>query len=275
MTNEIYPCLWFDGKAKEAAEFYCKIFPNSRITVDSPLVVMFDLNGKKVMGLNGGPMYTINPSISMFVQCASLDEVKRLWNELSDGAKVMMALDKYPWSEQYGWLQDKFGFTWQIMKAEKDKMMPSLLFTGDKFGRAEEALNFYTNVFEHSSVDVKNHYDEASPFAGKVVYSEFNLGGYPFVAMDGPGEHKFTFSEAVSFVVNCANQQEIDHYWNIFTKDGGQESMCGWCKDKFGVSWQIVPFNIGQLINSSEKGQRAMQKMLKMKKMVIAELEGA
>ena len=275
MKNEIYPCLWFDGQAKAAAEFYCTIFKNSAILVNTPMVVLFELNGKKIMGLNGGPMYKINPAISMFIHCTSLDECDRLWNELSEGATVLMQLDKYPWSERYGWLQDKFGFTWQIMKADDDKMMPSLLFTGNQLGKAQEALDFYTNIFENSAVEVKTYYSEGTPFAGKISYAEFNLNQYPLVAMDGPNEHNFTFSEGVSFVVNCESQKEIDYYWNKFTTDGGKESMCGWCKDKFGVSWQIVPSRMGELIGNPNNGQRAMQAMLKMKKLDISTLENA
>ncbi len=275
MTNEIYPCLWFDMNAKEAAEFYGSVFSNSKITVNTPMVVMFELNGKKIMGLNGGPMFKMNPSISMFVHCTSADECTRIWNGLSGGATVLMQLDKYPWSEQYGWLQDKFGFTWQIMKGETDNMLPSLLFTGSQLGKAQEAMDFYTAVFENSAVSKKNYYPDDTPFGGKISYAEFDLNQYPLVAMDGPGEHKFTFSEGVSFVVNCGSQKEIDHYWNKFTADGGEESMCGWCKDKFGVFWQIVPANIGQLIGNPNNGQRAMQALLKMKKLDIAALENA
>lgn len=275
MTNEIYPCLWFDGQAKAAAEFYCRIFKNSSIMVDTPMVVMFELNGKKIMGLNGGPMYKMNPSISMFIHRSSPDECNRIWNDLSEGATVLMQLDKYPWSERYGWLQDKFGFTWQIMKSDKDNMMPSLLFTGNQFGRAQVALDFYTHVFENSAVQSVNYYPAETPFAGKISYAEFNLNHYPLVGMDGPNEHNFTFSEGVSLVVNCESQKEIDYYWNKFTTEGGKESMCGWCKDKFGVSWQIVPSNIGQLIGNPNNGQKAMQAMLHMKKLDIATLENA
>jgi predicted 3-demethylubiquinone-9 3-methyltransferase (glyoxalase superfamily) len=275
MTNEIYPCLWFDRQAKAAAEFYCTVFKNSAIMVNTPMVVLFELNGKKIMGLNGGPLYKINPSISMFIHCTSLDECNRIWNELSEDATVLMQLDKYPWSEQYGWLQDKFGFTWQIMKGDKDKMMPSLLFTGNQLGKAQDALDFYTNVFKNSTVERKNYYPDETPFAGKISYAEFNLNQYPLVAMDGPNEHNFTFSEAVSFVVNCESQKEIDYYWNKFTTDGGKESMCGWCKDKFGVSWQIIPSHLGELLGNPNNGQRAMQAMLQMKKLDISTLENA
>ena len=153
--------------------------------------------------------------------------------------------------------------------------MPSLLFTGNQFGRAAEALGFYTGVFENSAVGRKNYFADDTPFAGKITYAEFNLNNYPLVAMDGPGEHDYTFSEGVSFVVNCKSQEEIDYYWNKFTADGGNESMCGWCKDKFGVSWQIVPSDIGQLLNNPVNGKSAMKAMFQMKKIDIATLQNA
>ncbi|MGG9971815.1 VOC family protein [Ferruginibacter sp. SUN002] len=138
MADQIYPCIWFDGQAKAAAEFYGSIFPNSKITTENPIVVLFELNGFKFMGLNGGPQFTPN--------------------------------------------------------------------------------------------------------------------------------------EAVSFVVNCEDQAEIDHYWYKLIADGGEESMCGWLKDKYGVSWQIVPKTLGKLMSDPEKGQRVMNAFLKMRKFDIQAL---
>ncbi|MBL0341339.1 MAG: VOC family protein [Bacteroidetes bacterium] len=140
MTDPIYACLWFDGKAKEAAEYYCSVFKNSKIISENPMVVIFDLNGRKFMGLNGGPM--------------------------------------------------------------------------------------------------------------------------------------FKFTEAVSFVIDCNDQQEIDYYWNKLT-EGGEESMCGWLKDKYGLSWQVVPKILGELMGDPVKGQRVMQAFLKMKKFDIQTLLNA
>lgn len=272
MNNNIHPCLWFDGKAKEAANFYCSIIKNSKITTDTPLVVMFELGGKKFMGLNGGPMFKINPSISIFILCESIPETNEVWNKLMDGGKAMMPIDKYPWSERYGWVQDKFGLTWQVSvvykEGDKQQITPSMLFTGNQFGRAEEAIKFYTSVFDHSSKDTLIHYyPEGDPNAGKVMFSELKLNQYPIIAMDGPGEHAYTFNEAVSFVVNCETQKEINYYWDKLTANGGQESMCGWLKDRFGVSWQIVPSVIGKLMTDPDKGARVMQAVMKMKKL--------
>jgi len=135
MTNQIYPCLWFDGQAKAAADFYCSIFPNSKIVNDSGTVVNFELNGQPFMGLNGGDL--------------------------------------------------------------------------------------------------------------------------------------FKFNEAVSFVISCKDQEEIDYYWNQLIANGGSEGYCGWCKDKYGLSWQVIPAILGELMSSPDKGQLVIQAFLKMKKFDI------
>lgn len=141
MNASIYPCLWFDGKAQEAAEFYCEVFPNSKVTSSSPMAVHFELNGKKFMGLNGGPMYK--------------------------------------------------------------------------------------------------------------------------------------FHEAVSFVIDCETQEEIDYFWGKLTADGGSEGRCGWCKDKFGCSWQVVPTILGELMSNPEKSKAVVAAFMKMSKFDIAALQNA
>ena len=275
MQNEIYPCLWFDGNAKQAAEFYCSIFPDSKITTDTPMVINWELWGKKFMGLNGGPMFKINPSISIFVNCKTVEQTDEIYNGLAAGGEPLMAIGKYDWSERYGWIKDKYGLTWQVMLSTEEKISPALLFSGDKFGKAEEAINLYTGIFDNSSINVMQHYPEQTPFVGKVLFSESKLNNYNLIAMDGPGEHAFAFNEAVSFVVECRNQEEIDNYWTKLINDGGNESRCGWLKDRFGLSWQIIPANMGKLMTDPEKGQRAMAAMMKMVKNDIATLENA
>jgi predicted 3-demethylubiquinone-9 3-methyltransferase (glyoxalase superfamily) len=141
MANQVYPCLWFDGQAQAAAEFYCSVFKDSRITADNQMVVTFELNGKKFMGLNGGP--------------------------------------------------------------------------------------------------------------------------------------QFKFNESISFVIDCETQEEIDHYWNSLIADGGQEGNCGWLKDRFGVSWQIVPVVLPELLNDPSRAQRVMAAYMKMKKFDIETLINA
>ncbi|MBI3235283.1 MAG: VOC family protein [Bacteroidetes bacterium] len=179
MKHKIYPCLWFDGKAKEAADFYCSAFKNANIAANNPMVTTCEIEGKLMMGLNGGPMFTMNPSISMVVMAETKDDANKIWNSLLEGGKVMIALEKHPWSELYGWLQDKYGFTWQISLATKEnpgfKITPCLLFTKEQFGRAEEAMNYYTSAFNNSSVGMKVLYPEQDENAGKLMYAEFNI----------------------------------------------------------------------------------------------------
>lgn len=278
MNNTIYPCLWFDGNAKEAAELYCSVFENSKIVDDSPKVVTFELNGKLIMGLNGGPMFKFNPSVSLFVYCESLIETNSVWDKLIEGGKELMPIDTYAWSERYGWLQDKFGFTWQISVADTEnarlKITPAMLFTGKQFGRAEEAIDFYSSVFENSATDLLIHYEGNDPNKGKVLYSEFNLNHYNIIAMDGPGVHDYTFNEAVSFVISCKDQEEVDYYWNKLT-EGGSESQCGWLKDKFGVSWQVVPEILSALMSDQARSARVVNAFMQMKKFDIAALLNA
>ncbi len=280
MSNNIHPCLWYDGNAKAAAEFYCSLFPQSKITTDTPMVVNFELSGQKFMGLNGGPMFKPNPSISFFVVSESDEEINEVWKQLSEGGMVMMPLDKYDWSEQYGFLQDRFGLSWQIMKGKysdvNQKITPSFLFTNNQYGNAEAAVKFYTEVFPASTITgILLYGEDEAEAAGKVKHAQFTLDNKVFMAMDGPGSHAFGFNEAISFVVECSSQEEIDNYWNKLTTDGGQESMCGWLKDKFGVSWQIVPTILGKLMSDPAKAPKVMQAFMKMKKFIIADLENA
>ena len=274
MKNKIYPCLWFDGNAKAAADFYCSVFNDSKITTENPMVVVFELNGRKFMGLNGGPMFKINPSVSFFVICNSIDEIDRMWNQLSDGGMTMMAINKYPWSERYGWCQDKFGVNWQLMIRDigDDKVIPSLMFTMEKSGKAEQAINFYTTVFKGSEIRMISRYEKGEhDVEGYIKHAQFTLENQLYTAMDSSGPHPFTFNEAVSFVVDCTTQEEIDYYWEKLT-EGGEESRCGWLKDRFGVSWQIVPDIIGSLLSNPAKAPAVMQEVMKMKKIIIADL---
>lgn len=277
MNNNIHPCIWYDGNAKAAAEFYCTVFPGAKITADTPMVVNYELYGQKFMGLNGGPVFKPNPSISFLIICEDDDEINNLWAKLSDGGFIMMPLDKYDWSERYGFLQDKFGLAWQVMKGKysdvNQKITPTLLFVGNSYGKAEAAVKYYTAVFKPSGIDgILLYAENEGPAAGSVKHSQFVLDGKVFAAMDGYGEHQFAFTEGISFVVECNGQVEIDFFWNELTSGGGQESQCGWLKDKFGISWQIIPKNIGTIMMDPVNGPKAMQALMQMKKIDIAKL---
>jgi predicted 3-demethylubiquinone-9 3-methyltransferase (glyoxalase superfamily) len=287
--QKITPFLWFDDNAEEAVRFYTSIFENSKIgrvthydkassaesgrPEGSVLTVDFTLNGQEFGALNGGPVFKFTPAISLFVYCSTNERVDELFAKLSAGGEVLMPLDKYPFSERYAFIKDKFGMAWQVMISPgKSHIVPSLLFVGESYGKAEEALKLYTSIFPNASVDHVNHYDD-----GAVMHSSFYLEGQEFMAMDGAGEHKFSFSEAVSLLVNCETQDEIDMYWERLTADGGQEVQCGWLKDKFGISWQIVPVQLATMLSDKDtaKAQRAMKAMLQMKKLDLPALQRA
>ncbi len=272
MTHPIYPCLWFDGQAKEAAEFYCSVFQQSKIISENPMVVNFEINSQKIMCLNGGSLYKINPSISFFVICEEDTEIETLWSKLSENGKIMMPLDTYDWSEKYGFVQDKYGVCWQIMKGDyaryHQKIIPSFLFVGNQYNKAESAVNFYTTIFPTSEIKELTRYEEG----GTLKFSLFTLNNSVFSAMDGFGNHEFTFNEGFSFVVECDTQQEIDTYWEQLIANGGQESQCGWLKDAYGVSWQIIPSILKDLMSDSEKSSKVIQAFLQMKKFDIATL---
>lgn len=282
--QKITPFLWFDNQAEEAAKFYVSLFRNSKMgdamhQNGSVLVANFSLDGQRFSALNGGPLYKLNQSISLFVLCETEAETDTLWQRLADGGQVMIPLEPQAWSEKYGWVQDRFGLSWQVslgkMEEVGQKFTPTLLFTGSQRGRAEEAVRLYTSLFSDSSVKGILRYEagEEGP-VGTVKHAQFSLCGQTFMAMDNPTSQDFTFNEAFSLMVHCDNQEEVDYFSEKLIADGGEESMCGWLKDKFGVSWQITPDVLLQLVSDPDpaKAQRAMSAMLQMRKIDIAKL---
>ncbi len=277
--QKISPFFWFNNNAVEAANFYVSIFKNSNIEFTSPMLTAFKLNGQSFTALNGGNKFELNQSISLMVHCNTSEEVEAIWEKISADGKVLMALNSYPWSEKYGWCQDKFGLGWQIIKHDvgEQKIIPTLVFVGNQFGNGAIAIDFYTSIFKETSIVSKSLYDDNTPFVGKLLHSNFKIENYNIIAMDGPGNHEFAFNEAFSFVIHCTTQEEVDYYWQALTTNGGQESQCAWCKDKFGVSWQVVPTRLMELMSipDKEKASKVMQAMLLMKKIIIADLEKA
>ncbi len=276
MNNKIHPCLWFEGQAKEAAAFYCSVFDNSKIISDTPMVVTFEIDGQKFMCLNGNANFSFNPSISFFVVCETKDEVDSTWAKLMDGGMEMMPLDSYPWSERYGWLQDRFGLSWQLFLENRpdqgEKFSPTFMFTGDQQGKAEEAMNYFTEIFKDSKVkDIARYTAEDDDVEGTVKHAVFQLGNVDFRAMDSSFAHGFSFNEAVSFVVECKNQEEIDDFWNKLTMEG-EEGNCGWLKDRYGISWQIIPEILPKLMSDPKKSDRVLKAFMQMKKFEINKL---
>ncbi|WP_339702064.1 VOC family protein [Algoriphagus aquimarinus] len=278
LNKLIYPCLWFDGNAKEAANFYCSVFSDSAIYEENPMVVTFIAAGQKFMCLNGGPQFKFTPAISFYTIVQNEGEIQEVWDKLMVNGRALMPLDTYPWSQKYGWLQDEFGVTLQLTidkpEFSEQKFIPALLFSGTNFGKAEEAINFYTSVFDDSGVKMISRYgaDDANGQDGTINHAQFELNGNLFAAMDSSIVHNFDFNEALSFVIECRDQDQIDYFWEKLV-EGGKESQCGWLKDKFGVSWQIVPEILSELMSDPERSGRVVQAFMKMKKFNIEELK--
>jgi predicted 3-demethylubiquinone-9 3-methyltransferase (glyoxalase superfamily) len=272
----IYPCLWFDGKAKEAAEFYFSVFNNGSITSENQMVVIAEISDQKFMFLNGGPQFRINPSVSFYTLFETAGEVDSAWNKLIEGGSALMPIDKYPWSERYGWLQDRYGVTWQLslgnLREMGQRFTPSLMFTGDNNGKAGQAIDHYTSIFKDSSVRFISRYEEGeNDTVGNIKHAQFLLNGQVFTALESSLMHNFTFNEALSLVVTCDSQEEIDYFWAKLT-DGGEESMCGWLKDRYGFSWQIIPSVLEKIMQDPEKMQKAVNAFMTMKKFEIDKL---
>ncbi len=289
--EKITPHLWFDNNAEEAANFYTSIFKNSKIknvttlhNTPSGTVEIFtiELLGQEFTLISAGPLFKFNPSVSFLVVCNTKEEVDELWGNLSNGGMALMELGEYPFSEKYGWVQDKYGLSWQVIymgdRKIKQRIIPTLLFVGKQYGKAEEAMNFYASVFENARVGDILHYSkgEEPDKEGTIKHASFILEGQEFAAMDSARAHTFTFNEAISFMVYCDTQEDIDYYWNKLSAVPEAEQ-CGWLKDRYGLSWQIVPIGMDDMLRSGDQEQRARvtKAFLKMKKFDIAELNKA
>ncbi len=297
MTSQpIVPCLWFDDQAEQAAAFYAQTFPESSITAvshypqsaDNPagkprgsvLTVELSISGQRFTALNGGPMFAINPSISFFAHVDTSAQAERLFAALAKDGTVRMPLDAYPWSERYAWVQDRFGVSWQVITGRRQPteaaITPCLMFAGPACGRAEEAMQRLAGIFPDGRIDSVERYAANEGPEGMVKHGRFGLAGQTMVAMDSGVEHAFTFNEAVSLQVMCEHQSDVDRYWAALSQ-GGEEGVCGWLKDRFGISWQMVPVGVSKWLSSNDVAarDRAFAAMMRMTKPDVAALEAA
>ena len=286
--QKITPHLWFDREALEAAGFYISVFKDSIQNSTTKLhgtpssrvdIVSIDLMGQEFTLISAGPFFKFNPSVSFLVACREKSDVDMLWEKLSEGGSALMELGQYPFSERYGWVQDRYGLSWQIMFMGgydiKQNITPTLMFTDKQWGKAEDAINFYASVFRDSEVgDILRYSKGEEPDRVRTIkHASFRLEGMEFAAMDSARIHDFAFTEAISFVVHCETQDEIDYYWERLSADQ-QAEQCGWLKDRYGVSWQIVPTILEQMLRDQdgEKVARVTEAFLKMKKFDIEAL---
>jgi predicted 3-demethylubiquinone-9 3-methyltransferase (glyoxalase superfamily) len=287
----ITPHLWFDKEAKDAAKLYTSLFKDSKIKSTTTLhntpsgsvdLLTIQLIGQEFRLINAGPLFKFTPAVSFLVACETKDDVDTLWKELSKGGTPLMELGEYPFSERYGWTQDRYGLSWQIMfmggREIEQPITPTLMFVGEQCGRAEEAVNFYASVFHHAKVGHILRYgkNDGPDKEGTVKHAGVSLEGESFAFMDSAHRHNFTFNEAISFMVHCNTQEEIDYFWSKLSADPKNEQ-CGWLKDKFGLSWQIVPTLMDQMLGDKDQTKlaRVTEALLNMKKFDIAKLKEA
>jgi len=200
--RKINPFLWFDNQAEEAAKFYTSIFKNSKVgkitrygkegyeihkrPPGSVMTAEFEIEGQQFITLNGGPLFKFNPSVSFLVACNTKEEVDALWKKLSEVGTALMKLGEYPFSEKYGWMQDKYGLSWQVMflgdRKMKQKITPTLMFVGEQCGKAEVAINFYKSVFNNAEIgDILSYgKDERPDKEGTIKHAAFTLEGQGF-----------------------------------------------------------------------------------------------
>ncbi|WP_117594040.1 VOC family protein [Haloprofundus halophilus] len=296
--QKITPNLWFGGDAEEAVNRYTNIFDDSSVGAisrydemsaeasgrpeGSILTIEFELEGQSFLALNGSPRFEFTPAISFVVNCPTREEVDELWAELSGGGEPLMPLDSYPFSDRYGWTEDAYGVSWQVIHADDvpDRtIVPSLMFVGERCGQAEDAMAFYASVFDDAGVNDVARYgpDQPPDEEGTVMFADFTLCDQHFAAMDSAQDHDFGFTEAISFLVDCSDQDEVDYYWDELAANGGEEGRCGWLKDRYGVSWQVVPSVLTELQRDEdvERAGRVTEAMLGMQKLDIETLEEA
>ncbi|MTV49164.1 VOC family protein [Heliobacillus mobilis] len=289
--QKVVPHLWYDKEAKEAALFYISLFDQSKllnttIIENTPSgdaeIVSFELAGHQFRAISAGPYFRFNPSISLMVACYTVEEVKTKWKALLEGGTELMPLGEYPFSKLYGWVQDRYGLSWQLMLIDSgqtvQKITPNLLFSNESCGKAEEAVKYYVEIFEDSELGIISRYgeSEAASSKAKVNYVAFRLCNVEFSAMDNAFEVDFNFNEAFSLIINCKDQEEIDYFWDRLSAVPEAEQ-CGWIKDKFGVSWQIVPENMNDVLFTGAKDEirRVTEAFLEMKKFDLNALEKA
>jgi predicted 3-demethylubiquinone-9 3-methyltransferase (glyoxalase superfamily) len=289
--QKIVPHLWFERDADRAAEFYMSLFKEAKLldkTVfnDTPsgtaYTITLELGGQEVVLLYGGPYVRFNPSISFLINCDTTEETRSIWEKLIEEGEELMPFGDYPFSSMYGWVIDKFGLSWQVMYnnhlQNRPKIIPTLMYVGEQCGKAEEAMLFYLSVFENSSPGGILRYGEAAApnLPGTVQHEEFTLENTLFAAMDSALGHDFGFNDAISFLVHCDSQEEIDYYWNKLSAVPKAEQ-CGWVKDQYGMSWQIVPTALYDMMMDSdqERAERVTKAMLQMKKLDLDKLKKA
>jgi predicted 3-demethylubiquinone-9 3-methyltransferase (glyoxalase superfamily) len=294
--QKIVPHLWYDSEAETAARTYVDLVPGSALgaVVRYPeagreihgrepgtvMTVDFRLGDTSLLALNGGPIFRFTHAGSLFVALEDRADVDRLWHGLAEGGRELMPLGRYDWSEHYGWLADRWGLSWQIALGERAAVgrtvSPALLFGGARAGQARAALDLYAETFPGAGLDGVLHHDGSGKDpATSIAHAQLDIDGQKLMVMESV-ESEAGFTEAFSLLVNCEDQAEIDRLWAALSAVPEAEA-CGWLKDRFGVSWQIAPRVLGEMMTSGDRAavERLTAAFMPMKKLDLATLQRA
>ncbi|WP_029090168.1 VOC family protein [Brevibacterium album] len=301
----IVPHIWTDGTALQAAGFYQSVFRDARETArqhyptehlpdfqrdkaGQVLTVELDVHGRRIALINAGSEFRPNPAAGFMVNFApahmddAAEYLDAVYAKLTDGGSVLMELAEYPFSPRYAWVEDRYGVSWQLILTNPEGeprpvVLPALMFCGPAQNRAAEAVAHYTSLFPGSRAGNSAPYPEQTgpAVAGALMFSDFRLGPeredpreeFWVTAMDSAVEQDFTFTEGLSLLVEADGQEELDRLWAALSASPDHEQ-CGWCRDEFGLSWQVVPTGLYALLERPG----AYQALLGMKKIDIAGL---
>ncbi|HEL2111681.1 TPA: VOC family protein [Streptococcus suis] len=284
----IIPHLWYDTEAKEAVAFYVDLFGGNvdwtYTITDTPSgdsdLIQFQLGDMTLAAISAGPYFTLNESMSLMVNVADKDEVTRLYQALSEGGRILMPLGEYPFSPYYVWLEDRFGLSWQLSYApDLDKPYQfdiCLLFSQEQVGLAQPMLDYYKDKLPQASVGQLSYYGEgeAAVEAAKLNYAELLVAGQKMIVMDHGYGGVASFNEAFSFMVYVDSQEEAESWYEKVSAVPEAE-ICGWGKDQFGISWQIVPRILMEAYDTAnpEKVKAVNAAVMTMKRLDIAAIQ--
>lgn len=277
MKKHISTCIWLDNSASEAASYYAQVLHNVQILSESPFITGIDIDGTSVTLMNGGPGGKPTPALSFYYLVETEEEFDNVYHQFSQDGKVYMPLGEYPWAKKFAWVEDKFGVSWQLALGKialvNQRATPFLTFTGENFGQGEKALNLYRSLFNdfHSDGVLKYDANMGEMYAGKIQHTQFRINETMVMLSENPELHTWEFTEGCSFMLLCDTQEEIDFFWNRLSEEG-EEGRCGWLKDSFGVSWQIIPTILGSLMKDQSRIEAVSNAFIKMKKIDIETL---
>lgn len=300
MTQRITPNIWCDHAAEEAGAFYASVFDRTtsrvvaRYPVDGlpefqrsfagkPLTVDVEIDGYRITLINAGSEFAPNPAISFLLSVdprrfddenAARAWINRTWTRLGEDGLVLMDIGEYFFSGLYGWVEDRYGVSWQLKLMDRDAepaplITPMLVFGGPVRNRSQEAIGLYGELLPPSGITRQVEYPVTEPphVDEPIIYSEFLLAGQRFAAFDSPVDRDFTFTPGFSLQIDCDGQEKIDRIWEALSAVP-QAEQCGWLVDRFGVSWQVVPANLGELMQRPN----AYEHLMRMGRIVIADL---